>query len=455
MASNLARALQPQSARAAFENDILLSKMSLRQYVLKLQKWRDRYDTQPEYSRTPRKPLQSISHWLTEFHHNKFEEPIEVPGQYLQHKDTPHGFVRIQRFASRVEFCRSLEAHFRRIGMHGHDGSFHTFAVQQNGRHTRREERSMQLFRSFNSALDRRKETRKRNLNFHLPAAISFSHSLRLLENDASYVSLQDMLEQHCKDKGIHRDDAQFHFLDKLKTLRNPEGTKVDFFTLRAEIISEISAKLVPATVLSNVYARSYGTLDNAQAVCSSNGRNVIHVFLLLCQWSASPALPSFAVDRKDVHVGSASYLEQQTSVIHNGEVCPFRFTPNMQHFVTPIGIEGLLTSGIMAIARGLTEPSFDLEQQLSLFLRDEVYAWYLNAVPQPTMLPHDLIFRRAVQTNTESLLKKADVIACRVPSDMNASSTQVPNQNITDLIVRATQEQMLAQMEVTFQAWM
>ncbi|KAG9127635.1 hypothetical protein FRC07_011379 [Ceratobasidium sp. 392] len=151
MATNFARALQPASARVAFENDILMPKMTLRQYVVKLQKWRDRYDAQPEYSRTPRKPLQSISHWLTEFHHNKFEEPIEVPGQYLQHKDTPHGFVRIQRFASRVEFCRSLDIHFRRIAMHGHDGSLHTFAVQQNGRHTRREERSMQLFRSFNA----------------------------------------------------------------------------------------------------------------------------------------------------------------------------------------------------------------------------------------------------------------------------------------------------------------
>src|SRR4051812_38917662 len=61
-----------------------MSKLTLRQYVIKLQKWRDRYDSNPDQSRTPRKPLQSISHWLAEFHHNKFEEPIEVPGQYIQ-----------------------------------------------------------------------------------------------------------------------------------------------------------------------------------------------------------------------------------------------------------------------------------------------------------------------------------------------------------------------------------
>lgn len=54
-------------------------------------------------------------------------------------------------------------------------------------------------------------------------------------------------------------------------------------------------------------------------------------------------------------------------------EKVPFRLTPNMQHFITPAGVEGLLTSGVMAIARSLSMPEFDLESSLSLFLRDEV----------------------------------------------------------------------------------
>ena len=39
-----------------------------------------------------------------------------------------------------------------------------------------------------------------------------------------------------------------------------------------------------------------------------------------------------------------------------NAEAVPFRFTPNLQRFITPIGTEGLLTSSMMAIARCLTE---------------------------------------------------------------------------------------------------
>lgn len=69
-------------------------------------------------------------------------------------------------------------------------------------------------------------------------------------------------------------------------------------------------------------------------------------------------------------------------------EPVPFRLTPNMQHFITPTGVEGLLTSAVMAIARSLTLPEFDLESCLSLFLRDEVCSyWFYFSVTQFIML--------------------------------------------------------------------
>lgn len=40
-----------------------------------------------------------------------------------------------------------------------------------------------------------------------------------------------------------------------------------------------------------------------------------------------------------------------------SNDVVPFRFTPNMQHFVGPIYTEGILTSALMAMGRSLTEP--------------------------------------------------------------------------------------------------
>lgn len=55
--------------------------------------------------------------------------------------------------------------------------------------------------------LARKKESRKRNLHFHLPVAVPCSSNLRLLQNDSSYISLGDIYDQHCEDTGIERED--------------------------------------------------------------------------------------------------------------------------------------------------------------------------------------------------------------------------------------------------------
>lgn len=59
--------------------------------------------------------------------------------------------------------------------------------------------------------------------------------------------------------------------------------------------------------------------------------------------------------------------------IINSNETVPFRLTPNMQHFITPVGVEGVVSASATAIARSLTMPEFDLGGALSLFIRDEV----------------------------------------------------------------------------------
>ena len=63
-------------------------------------------------------------------------------------------------------------------------------------------------------------------------------------------------------------------------------------------------------------------------------------------------------------------------AIINSNESVPFRLTPNMQHFITPTGVEGVVSASATAIARSLTMPEFDLGGALSLFIRDEVSDW-------------------------------------------------------------------------------
>lgn len=46
---------------------------------------------------------------------------------------------------------------------------------------------------------------------------------------------------------------------------------------------------------------------------------------------------------------------------IMSSDAVPFRYTPNLQHFVNPIGMEALFCPGIVAIARALTKPEVGL----------------------------------------------------------------------------------------------
>jgi len=69
--------------------------------------------------------------------------------------------------------------------------------------------------------LNRHKESRKRHVSFHIPASISCSANLRLLQNDSSYISLGDIFDKFCEDTRMAREDPILIPGEKVKeTLR-------------------------------------------------------------------------------------------------------------------------------------------------------------------------------------------------------------------------------------------
>ena len=79
--------------------------------------------------------------------------------------------------------------------------------------------------------------------------------------------------------------------------------------------------------------------------------------------------------------------------IIASQEAVPFRLTPNMQHFITRVGIEGVITAAVTAIGTSLTMPEFDLGGTLSLFIRDEVSETPQRAKSQSVDLSKILIW--------------------------------------------------------------
>ncbi|KAL0949509.1 hypothetical protein HGRIS_009561 [Hohenbuehelia grisea] len=189
-----------------YTTDFLNGRLTHDEYIATLQRWRDRYESILD-ARPRMQPLDALSHYLTEFQYSKVDD-IEVPGQYNEDKDSNQNFVRIQKFAPKFENSRNSTTAWKRFTVLGSDNTKVSFTVQLPcGRFARREERAAQLLRTFNGALARKKETRKRNLSFHLPAAVPLSPQARLYQTDSSYISFGDIYDLHCADSGFARED--------------------------------------------------------------------------------------------------------------------------------------------------------------------------------------------------------------------------------------------------------
>lgn len=194
------------------------------EYIHKLRKWRDKFEEKLD-RRPQQQSLETYSPHLSEFKFQKFEE-VEVPGQYLQHRDKNTDFIRIERFLPNVDLVRTVGFSHRRLKIRGHDGSVHPFAIQHPAaRHSRREERILQLFRIFNGILAKRKESRRRNLSFFLPLMIPLAPSLRLVQDDVSYISLQGIFEDYCRRTGTNKDEPVLFTMDKLRAMTEAKNT--------------------------------------------------------------------------------------------------------------------------------------------------------------------------------------------------------------------------------------
>jgi phosphatidylinositol kinase/protein kinase (PI-3 family) len=72
------------------------------------------------------------------------------------------------------------------------------------------------------SILERKKESRRRNIAFHLPVIVPLAPLIRLVQDDLSYASLQDIYEDHCLNTGIHKDDPILYYINRMKELQIP-----------------------------------------------------------------------------------------------------------------------------------------------------------------------------------------------------------------------------------------
>lgn len=450
--TRFAETILPAHIRKTFEADFVEVKPTMYEYIHKLRRWRDKFEEKLD-RRNPRASLETFSPHLSEFRYQKFDE-VEVPGQYLQHKDKNQDFIRIDRFIPTVDLVRTIGVSHRRLKIRGHDGSIHPFAVQHPAaRHCRREERILQLFRQLNQRLSRKKESRRRDLQFTLPLMVPLAPHIRIVQEDTSYITLQGIYEDHCRRNAMSKDEPVLFTMDKLRGLQDSKGPKhgEQSATARLEVLNAIQEKWVPHTVALEYFQTAFPDYADFWLFRRRFSYQLAALTFMTYILYIDKRYPhKINIARSTGNIWGSELMAFMSSAkpfFHNQEPVPFRLTPNLQTLMGPLATEGIFSCAIMAIARCLTEPEFELEHALTLFVRDEVMFWFTSSHRAIHLNENQL--RETVQTNSDMIVKRAVSLAHAPVGSLPA------NQTVIDLIAKAVNPMSLAMCDALWMPYM
>jgi len=350
--------------------------MKLQNLIQKLKKWIKVLEAK---TRTLPKSflIEEKCRFLSNFSRQTAE--VELPGELLLPKHS-HYQVCIQRFMPRVEIVQKHNAAARRLYIRGHNGKVYPYLIINDSglADARREERVLQLLRMMNHMLGKHKETSKRFLNFTVPRVVAVSPQMRLVEDNPSSISLLDIYKNRCNKQGLDHDNPIARYYERLATVQ-ARGGQASQQVLR-EILKEVQNSMVPKDML-----KSWANQTFASATDYWTFRKMFTLQLALAAFAEfvlhlSRLNPDMMYIHQDSGLINISYfkfdVDDVSGKLDSNRPVPFRMTPNITEFVTPVGVSGPLTASMISAARCFVQPSFKIASILRAVLRDEMIAW-------------------------------------------------------------------------------
>ncbi|PIK62233.1 transformation/transcription domain-associated protein [Apostichopus japonicus] len=304
---------------------------------------------------------------------------VELPGEFLTPKHS-HYNIRIARFMPRAEIVHKHNTAARRLYIRGSNGKIYPYLVVNDASmgESRREERVLQLLRMLNQFLAKRKETAKRQLQFTVPKVVAVSPQMRLVEDSPSSVSLLDIYKEWSLKHKVEYDAPISRYYERLAVVQS-RGSQVSHQVLR-DILKEVQSNMVPRSMLKDWAVRTFPTATDyfafrkvftSQLALLGLAEFILHLTRLnpeILQVERNSGLLSVFYFKFDI--------DDTTGELDANRPVPFRLTPNVAEFLTTVGVNGVLTASMIATARCLVQPSFQLSALLKAILRDEIIAW-------------------------------------------------------------------------------
>eukprot|EP00794_Sanderia_malayensis_P003407 gene3407-3897_t len=370
---------------------------------------------------------------------------VELPGEFLMPKTTIHNafYVRIAKFMPRVELVHRHNFSARRLTIRGHNGKLYPYLVVNDAwlTESRREERILQMFRMLNLFLEKRKETAKRHLQFNVPRVVAVSPQMRLIER--------------CQKKRIDSEAAITHYYDRLGSLQ-ASGFSTNHQVLR-DILKEVQLNLIPETLVKEWACYTYPNATDfwtfrkmftQQIALAGFVEFTFHLTRL------NPEMINIARDSGHVTFNFFKFdLDDAKGELDANRPVPFRLTPNLCDFISPVGISGITTHCMVAVARCLVQPQFSIASYFKALLKDELLTWHKKKNDEAIMN----------QLNATSSEIENELLITMVTNSTNAIITRLQNlaqfenaeSKVGTLISAAMNADNLCRMDPAWNPWL
>lgn len=270
---------------------------------------------------------------------------------------------------------------------------------------------------------------------------------------------MQGIYEDYCRRVGINKDEPVLFTMEKMRSLAetkqnvsigssSAQTSKTNKFqrtpdqqqVLRTEILTAIQEKWVPSTVVLDFFQQTYPNFSDFWLFRRQFAFQYASIAFMTYVMHMGNRYPNkIMISRSTGDIWGSELIptvNPNKAFFFNPEQVPFRFTPNIQTLLGPIATEGVFACAIMAIARCLTEPRHELEQQLSIFVRDEMMYWSTAHHRGTLSVPQ---IRDLVYNNSEIIVNRAVSLASPPEGNLPANQTTI------DLISKAVNPQHLA----------
>lgn len=401
--------------------------------------------------------LEETCRFISNFSQSTAE--VELPGEFLMPKATTHSafYVRIAKFMPRVELVQRHNFSARRLTIRGHNGKLYPYLVVNDAwlTESRREERVLQLLRMLNHFLEKRKETCRRGLQFSVPRVVAVSPQMRLIEDNPSYISLSEIYREGCQRRNVDPESSVQIYYEKLANIQQ-KGFTFNHQSLR-DILKEVQTGVVPDTMLKDW---AWSTYQNATDYWTFRSKFTQHIALavfiefVLHLTRLGPEMINIARDCGKVTFNYFRFdIKDSKGELDANRPVPFRLTPNMCEFITSIGVQGVITNCMIALARCLVQPQFSIHSYLKAILKDELIGWNKKRHDEQNPLTTGSVHSDGDSEQLiQMVLKASEAVLTRL---QNLASFENAESKVATVISAATSLDNICRMDPAWHPWL